>query len=260
MYRHLLTRRWLALALAVLVLAVLCVRLGLWQFQRLDERRASNAIVEHNLAAEPVGVTRLTAVDGSVPAAEQWRPVTATGRYDTAELLLVRYQTNAGRSGVDVVVPLVTEDGTAVLVDRGFLESPGRTPDAVEVPAAPAGEVTVTGWLRADSAAGFSATQPSDGTVRAVSATALAGSSTHPLLAGWVQARDESPAPGTPLSGPELPETDSGPHFFYGLQWFFFALLALVGYLWFAYDEAHPRSGRTRAGGRERRIPVPADP
>ncbi len=98
----------------------MCVRLGIWQLSRLSDRQDSNALIEASLVQEPVDVTALTAVGGGVSAEDEWRPVTLTGRYDTAEQLLVRYQTSEQQRGVDVVVPLVLADGTAVLVDRGL--------------------------------------------------------------------------------------------------------------------------------------------
>ena len=249
MYRFLLSRRWLGLALAVLLLATLCVRLGFWQLSRLHERQADNAVIEQNMSADPVPVASIAGAGESVGAADEWRPVTATGTYDTDQQLLVRYQTSGQARGVDVLVPLVTEGGAAVLVDRGFFESPAGTPDPAEVPPPPAGEVTVTGWLREDSTASSSATVASDGTVRAVSSAALADSLPYPMTGGWVQAREETPAPAEALIGPEPPELDSGPHFFYALQWWFFALLALTGYFYFAWDEAHPSRRRSSAGG-----------
>ncbi len=40
----------------------------------------------------------------------------------------------------------------------------------------------------------------------------------------------------------ELPELNNGPHFFYGLQWWFFGVLAVFGFCYLAFDEW--RSGR----------------
>ncbi len=250
MYRFLLSRRWLGLALAVLLLATLCVRLGFWQLSRLHERLAENAVIERNMSADPVPVASVAGAGESVGESDEWRQVTATGRYDAGQQLMVRYQTNGQARGVDVLVPLVTADGTAVLVDRGFFESPAGTPDPADVPAPPDGEVTVTGWLREDSTASSSATVASEGTVRAVSSSALADSLPYPVGSGWVQAQEESPPPVEALTGPEPPELDSGPHFFYALQWWFFALLALTGYVYFAWDEAHPGRRRPSGGGR----------
>ncbi len=51
--------------------------------------------------------------------------------------MIVRYRTREGASGVDVVVPLVTADGTALLVDRGWLQTHGiDRPGAGDVPVA----------------------------------------------------------------------------------------------------------------------------
>ena len=82
---------------------------------------------------------------------DEWRQVTATGDYDADDTVIVRYRTRDGASGIDVVVPLVTADGTALLVDRGWMaaDNEGAGPD--DVPAPPSGEVTVDGWVRADA-------------------------------------------------------------------------------------------------------------
>ena len=81
------------------------------------------------------------------PVAEddEWRLVTATGTYAADDTVIVRYRTRDGAAGIDVVVPLVTADGTALLVDRGWLRTDNRGSDRRRRPAAPAGEVTVDG-------------------------------------------------------------------------------------------------------------------
>ena len=58
--------------------------------------------------------------------------------------------------------------------------------------------------------------------------------------------KTESPRPAQPLESTELPELDNGPHFFYGLQWWFFGLLAVFGFFYLLYDEWRAqRSGET---------------
>ena len=54
--RFLASRRWVLFALAVVALAYLAWILGEWQFGRLDDRRAHNAIVERNEDAQPAPV------------------------------------------------------------------------------------------------------------------------------------------------------------------------------------------------------------
>ena len=48
----------------------------------------------------------------------------------------------------------------------------------------------------------------------------------------------------------ELPELDNGPHFFYGLQWWFFGVLAVFGFSYLLYDERRngTRGARAEAG------------
>ena len=45
-----------------------------------------------------------------------------------------------------------------------------------------------------------------------------------------------------------MPDLGEGPHFFYGLQWWFFGLLAVFGFCYLAYDEWRGGAGRRRTG------------
>ena len=122
MFRFLLSRRWVLFALFVVLLGAACWRLGVWQFDRLEERRADNTIIERNLDAPPVPATTVMDAAQPLPEQQQWRKVTVTGTYDVAEQTLVRYQTRDGRPGVNVITPLHTEAGSTVLVDRGWMQ------------------------------------------------------------------------------------------------------------------------------------------
>jgi len=104
------------------------------------------------------------------------------------------------------------------------------------------------------SEAGPEATAPVDGTVRAVDSDAIGESLGRDLLPGYIALTEQVPAADPALAPQPRPDLGRGPHFFYGLQWWFFALLALVGYVWFAWSEAHPR----RRPERRHPEPVPA--
>jgi len=231
----LLSRRWILFGIVVLLLAWLAWLLGQWQFHRLEERRERNETVSRNIEAPPVPVADLLAPGRAVAAEAQWRRVTATGTYATDDTVIVRYRTRGGRSGVEVVVPLVTAAGPALLVDRGWLATDNRGTAPDDVPLPPAGEVTVTGWVRADGTG--DATRVSDQSTRAISSEAIGAALDREVYGGFVELVVEQPAPSEPLAPAELPELDDGPHFFYGLQWWFFGLLALVGFGWLAMDE-----------------------
>ena len=51
--------------------------------------------------------------------------MTVTGRYDPQHEILARARTVNGRVGFEIVTPLVLADGTAVLVDRGWVPPAG---------------------------------------------------------------------------------------------------------------------------------------
>jgi cytochrome oxidase assembly protein ShyY1 len=234
--RFLLSRRWLLFLGAVVVLAYLAFRLGEWQFDRLDQRERENAVVARNHDAPPVPVEEVLAVGRPVAADDEWRHVTARGEYAEEHTVVVRYQTRDGRSGVDVVTPLVTADGTAVLVNRGWLETGNVGTTRPDVPAAPTGDVAVTGWVRADAEDADSATVE-DGSTRAISSSAIAETVPFEVYGGFLELDSETPPPAEPLAKVEPPDLGEGPHFFYGLQWWFFALLAVFGFGYLVWDE-----------------------
>jgi cytochrome oxidase assembly protein ShyY1 len=241
-WRFLVSRRWIVFFLVVVVLAYATWWLGRWQFHRLADRKDDNAVVERNEAAPPAPVGDVLAAGRDVDEDDEWRVVTATGTYLTDETVVVRYRTREGNSGVDVVVPLQPADGPALLVDRGWLATgnSGAVPDAVPDP--PSGAVTVTGWVRADATG--SSTHVTDGSTRAISSAEIGPAIGRDVYGGFVDLRSEDPEPATPLMKAELPDLSNGPHFFYGLQWWFFGVLAVFGFLYLAYDEWRIGTGR----------------
>ena len=249
-----LTRRWLLFALVVVVLAAGTWWLGSWQFDRLADKKASNAVIRTNEHREPAPVDQVLDTDRESRESDEWRVVTATGTYAVDDTVVVRYRSRDDASGIDVIVPLVTADGTALLVDRGWMAASNNIDaDDLDIPAPPAGEVTVTGYVRADSShdAGTSVDPLGDlHSTRAVSAERIGEATGLTVYDGFVELASESPEAAEPLAPEPLPELDNGPHFFYGLQWWFFGLLAIGGFFYLAYDEWR--------GQRRRRDGVPA--
>ncbi|MBW9213452.1 SURF1 family protein [Mumia sp. zg.B53] len=259
MYRFLLTRRWIAFALFVALLSGVCIWLGFWQFGRGDLREARNELTRHNMVSTPVAPDELATSDPDASQQHEWRRVEVTGTYDTDAQVVVKYRTREQRGpGVDVVTPLRTDDGRALLVERGWVPSANTTGAEVDIPEPPAGEVTVLGWWRADDHVPLSATQPDEGQVRAISTLGMGQALDYPLYEGGYLALEEQKPATDGFVAPEGPELGSGPHFFYGVQWWFFAALALGGYGWFAWAEAHPRGPRRAGHARPGQRSVPA--
>jgi cytochrome oxidase assembly protein ShyY1 len=252
--RFLVSRRWIAFLLVVVVLAYATWWLGEWQFGRLEDRKRDNAVIERNEAVAPAAVDDVLAVGRAVDPEDEWRLVTASGTYLTDETIIVRYRTRDGSSGVDVVVPLQTDSGAALLVDRGWLATENNGPPPDEVPAPPAGTVSVTGYVRVDATG--DSTKVTDGSTRSISSAQIGPAIGRETYGGFVELASEDPSPDTPLEPAELPELNNGPHFFYGLQWWFFGLLAVFGFCYLAYDEW--RGPRSRSRGQTVRSMPPS--
>lgn len=241
--RFLLSRRWVLFALTVVLLAYVAWLLGQWQFHRLDDRRESNQVLARNLAADPAPVEDVLSVDRGPTDQQEWLRVTATGTWDDANTIVLRYQTRDSAPGVDVVTPLVTDEGTAVLVDRGWLATDNTGAQRPDLPAATDGEVTVQGYVRADATG--RATTIEDASTRAISSQEVDALTDYPLYRGFLDLEQQTPAPAVALDPRPLPDdTSEGPHFFYGLQWWFFGALALFGFGYLAWDERRGGAGR----------------
>lgn len=237
--------RWLrGLAVAVLI-AFVCLLLGRWQWHRREERLAANAPLVQNYDARPVDVTRVLPAGSGLARADVWTPVRATGTYDVADTVLVRNRPRDDTAGYEVLVPLVLGDGTALLVDRGWLAAGDDTDRPDTVPAPAQGEVTVVARLRqweearrGSAPAGQVASIGRDEVAAAVPGTKL--------LDGYAVLASEDPSAVTAPSPALRPDVDEGPHLAYTVQWFGFALTALV--VWVV---AGRRELDLRAGGAE---------
>ncbi|MFC6085187.1 SURF1 family cytochrome oxidase biogenesis protein [Sphaerisporangium aureirubrum] len=260
MYRFLLTPRWLALHVLVLVLIPAFILLGRWQFGRFEERSAASELATTNLAAAPVPLERLDRPGAGVPQQMRFRGVTTTGSYDPAHELLVRRRVQNGMPGYFVLTPLVTPGGAAVLVNRGWVPMGPTADTPPEVPPPPAGEVSVTGRLRPaeteDSTGigtlpGLPANQ-----IMLIDTPGIAGRLPYPVFGGFVELTRQRPAAAT---APEpVPEPDvgggGGLNLAYGVQWWLFIGIAIGG--WFMLirreardlrDAAEEASGQTPA-------------
>ncbi|MDH2415759.1 SURF1 family protein [Nocardioides sp. CER19] len=248
--RFLLSRRWALFALAVVVVAWGTWWLGQWQFHRLHDRKADNRIVETNEIRSADPIDDVLTVGMGAAKDDEWRLVTVTGTYDTAHTITWRYRSDDdGAPGVDVVVPLVTDAGNAVVVDRGFLQTDAddKRPD---VPAPPSGRVTITGYVRVDGSG--SSTRVDDLSTRALSSRTVGAAIGTPVYGGWLALHSEDPKPAQALEPMSLPDLGNGPHFFYGLQWWFFGILAVFGFFYLLYDEWRTGKGDELAADRRR--------
>lgn len=238
-----------ALASHLLVLAVVAVlvTLGQWQVQRLEERRAQNDRLEERLAAPAVDVTELASRPSLDEAALEYRRVTVTGTYLPEEELLLEGRQLRGQSGRDSFLPLQLEDGTLVLVRRGWVPRE-LGPPPLEDAAPPAGEVTVEGYLeRSVPEPGFGPRNPPEGELAVIhvpDVDRIAEQLPGPTFPMIVRLTAQDPPPvasdavaargldALPAIHPQEP-FEEGSHLSYAIQWHTFALLALIAYVAF---------------------------
>lgn len=219
---------WAIGALVAAVAVVGFARLGVWQLERLDGRRALNARAAAHLAGPPRALDDVLGSGGDV----EYRRVEATGTFEPAAEVLVAPRARDGQPGFDVVTPLRLADGRALLVDRGWVPFAVEAPPVSEAPP-PEGEVTVTGWLRRTAAAvrwtpqaGGPVEQTSD-----VDPTLLGDQVGAPLVQDAYLVAQTGAARGElPRSVTEPVVDDEGPHLSYAVQWFLFAAVVAIGF------------------------------
>jgi surfeit locus 1 family protein len=221
--------------LLVLTVAVTCVALGSWQLDRRGQVRDHNARLAERLDADPVDLAALAATGDVDDEVLEFRRAEVTGVFRPDEEVLQRGQQDPrGQQGYHVLTPFELEDGSVVLVRRGWVPTGLDTPPVAEA-APPGGEVTVTGVLeRPVSQPGFGPQDPPDGHLERVfhpDTERLDRQVTGDLLP--IVLRAEGPPPAADAEFPillERPVLDEANHRSYAVQWFTFAALALVTY------------------------------
>jgi surfeit locus 1 family protein len=235
-FARMFSRRWILTTLLVFAGAALCIRLGIWQLDRLQQRRAFNAHYLQVRAEEPLDLN--TALPQDLTSFE-YRDARVRGRYDFDHQVGLRNQYNGNEYGYHLLTPLLLADNVAVLVDRGWIPAGEDSGPSSWRQYDEAGEVTVTGILR------LGETKPELGGVpdptltpgqtqlhlwNVVNLDRIALQVPYRLLPVYLQ-----PDPDTSDITPPIPfqpeiEISEGPHLGYAGQWFTFAALLLFGY------------------------------
>ncbi|GAA4209069.1 SURF1 family cytochrome oxidase biogenesis protein [Actinocatenispora rupis] len=244
------TPRWLLFGLIAIGLAVTMIFLGIWQLHRYELRSGINARIDAHAKAAPVPAERVLPVGRAPADADEYTRVTVTGRYDAARTMLVRARTVNGNVGYEVVTPLRRADGTAVLVDRGWLPPGGSdTVSEPKVPAAPTGQVTVVGQVRLpESGAGPVAWRNGHVEVRRIDPRKLATALPYPATGGYVTLTHQTPAAAGTFVAIPIDHENAAMNLSYIVQWWLFSGIALVGYGLLIRWESRKRVGLSVPG------------
>ncbi len=253
----------------VLLVVVGCVAAGQWQFQRLDERRTSNERLEERRVAEPVEVATLfgggddVVVPTTAPADLEFRRVTATGTYLPEQELVLEGRSFGGQTGRDVFTPLELEDGSLVLVRRGWVPREAGPPP-VQDATPPEGEVTIEGYLEVSvDPPSIGPQNPQTGELSVLQipdVPRIAEQFDAPMFAMPVRLTDQRPpqvaADAVAAAGidalpaiPPVEPLDERNHLSYAVQWYSFAVLALIAYsAWWVKRLREERDGPDDTG------------
>lgn len=228
-WRFALNRRWFGYLTAAVIFAIACVLLSQWQFARREEALVEVTRITENYDAPPVPLAEALPTLESFEDDDKWLPVVVTGTYLADEQLLVRNRPFNGTPGFEVLTPLLLDDGSIFVVDRGWVE-PGATPDApATVPAPPDGTVSVIAHLKAGETSLLGRTAPA-GQIPTIELAAVADLLDRPTYTGaYGLLESEDPAPATRPAAAPKPQPDEGPHLSYAVQWIVFAIFGFLG-------------------------------
>lgn len=227
-------RKWFIPALVVLAAALICIRLGIWQLDRLAQRREFNSHYVAMSAMEPVELPAM----GDLEKME-YRQVVAEGLFDYSQQVAIRNQYYQGEYGFHLLAPLVLSDGSAVLVDRGWIPYEGNLTRQDWDKYSISGKITVTGIIRRSreraDITGKSDPEllPGQQELQVWNFPNLARiqlQTSYPLLPIYIQEANSLNEGSYPISVQSFVEISEGPHLGYALQWFTFAGIFLFGF------------------------------
>ncbi|KAJ2772630.1 surf-like protein [Coemansia nantahalensis] len=131
--------------IGLFVIPLVAFGLGTWQVYRLRWKLALLDEVNDRMHRRPIALPlRVTAEEID---RNEYRRVIVHGVFDHAQEMLVGPRAYEGEPGFIVVTPLVREDGSRVLVNRGWIKRALRDPQARPA-SQEAGPVTIVAFVR----------------------------------------------------------------------------------------------------------------
>jgi len=232
--------------LVSLPILVLSLSLGFWQMERREWKRDILDRIATNQAAAPMTLDQLLSGD---PLRHEYGRVKVSGTFEHGREFFLAARSLENKVGLQVIVPLKTDDGRVVLFDRGWV--PDRAA-ATQAAAQSSGRVELTGLVRrSQTRARFAPENVPEKNVWFQADVPLmrkmAGAAPDPRLDRFFLEADATPNPGgVPVGGQTRLEIPND-HLQYALTWFLIAL-ALAG-VYLAY---HWENGRLEINGRRK--------
>ena len=223
------SRARLKLTGALLLLTVVFALLGGWQVQRLFWKLDLIARVEARVHAQPTPAPTRAEWNEISGEKDEYRRVTATGAFSHNKSVLVQAVTERG-AGFWVLTPMLREDGSTVLINRGFVPS-DRREVGDRAGGELAGNVTVTGLLRISEPGGafLRSNDPAHDRWFSRDVVAIAAAKGLQDIAPYFIDADAAPNPGElPIGGLTIVRFRNS-HLVYALTWFSLAIMSAAG-------------------------------
>ena len=234
-YRFLLKPRWIAITLVCIFMLPAFQALSNWQWQRLQDRQIANIAIQEQIDKEPVAISELL-ISGeaskTVPDHSQWRTVELSGSWLSADQVLVRKKSLESDLGLWVVTPLKLADGTVVMVNRGWTAAANSAIDSPVVAEVPVGTIEVLGRLREVTERTKPApTDLPDGQVDRIIPLEIIDSP-ETLSNAYVEMTASRPeSKSSEIRTLPAPEVTEGAHRSYAMQWMFFEIMTVIGWI-----------------------------
>jgi cytochrome oxidase assembly protein ShyY1 len=148
--------------------------------------------------------------------------------FDVSRQVAVRRRPQDGRNGFWIVTPLITDQGV-LLVNRGWILASGDATNTPDIPAPPAGTVTLVDRLRPAEVSTTNGDAP-PGQAWAADPQALIQPPGVPRYAAYIVLADSQPAVSAGLTRLPEPGHRGANNLAYFVQWVLFGLVGLVGW------------------------------
>ncbi|MFC2025677.1 SURF1 family protein [Chloroflexota bacterium] len=237
MYKTLLTPRWIITSILVMIAMIVMIRLGIWQLDRLKQRKDFNSRVSAQVN-QPI-----LDLNNDVPSEKlmgmEFRKVKVFGEYNFSQEIALRNQYWQNQWGVHLVTPLhINGHEKTILIDRGWIPandfqsmewSKFNEPGLVEIEGIIRNSQTKADYgNRSDEVSDIE-----DNHLDAwnfVNIPQISRQTSNDLLPVYIQQAPDQSWRNLPYrTQPELDLTD-GPHLGYAIQWFSFAAILGIGY------------------------------
>lgn len=219
---------------AALATAAGTARLGLWQLDRAAEKQALHDARQRQRALPPLSAAELARRPDEVPA-QLHRSVDLQGTWLAAHTVYLENRQMNGRPGFFAVTPLRLGDGSAVLVERGWVPRDLLDRTRVAAPAPPADAVQVQGRIAPGPGRLYEFAGAASGPIRQnLDIAAFARETGLPLRPLSVVQEDGTvPAADGLLRQWSAPAAGVQKHYGYAFQWFALSALIIGLYAWF---------------------------